>query len=483
MTPVDRILATFEAINRVPRCSHHEEAIGMWLLEWAAARGLAAERDAAGNVLIRVPAMHGLESALTVVVQGHMDMVCEKTPASAHNFDTDPIPLVRDGEWLRAHDTTLGADNGIAVAIALTLAESDCPHPPLELLITATEETGLVGAQRLAPGWVTGRELLNLDSEGEGVFTVGCAGGRDTNLTLAVERTPAPPGSIAKEIVVSGLEGGHSGIDIHRNRANANQLLARILADLTGSPAAVGRVAVASVDGGSARNAIARDAAAVVAVPPEAVARLETTVRHWQDAFRREYRATDPRLAAAVRDASPPTGVLVDSSSQTLVDLLAAMPHGVLRMSDEVPGLVETSTNFASVRTGSGTVEIATSQRSSSPTRLTAAALRIESLARLAGAAARGGASYPPWEPDMDSELLARAQRVYRAESGKDPAVQIIHAGLECGVIGAKYPGMQMISIGPTIDGAHSPDERLYLPSLERIWRFVTALLSDYGPA
>lgn len=478
-----QVVTLFEEINRIPRCSRNEERIRAWLLEWAAGHGLDAETDAAGNVLIRVPASPGFEDAPTIVMQGHMDMVCEKTPDSAHNFETDPIPVVAEGDWLRAHETTLGADNGIAIALALAVAVGDAPHPALEILITSDEETGLTGAQNLAAGWLRGTHLLNLDSEDEGVFTVGCAGGRDTIITVPVDLEPVPGELVTRELAVSGLQGGHSGVDIHLGRANANRLLVRALAELRSRLADHGGVRLASLRGGNAHNAIPRDAAAVIAYPEAAGARVQEAVSQLLEVFRAEYGSLEPGVGITLRTGTRPSDLFAEASTTRLLDALIAMPHGVVRMSSEVPGLVETSTNFATVRTNNDSVVIKTSQRSSYRSRLAEIAGRIEALARLAGAQAKNESSYPPWEPRMESELLGRAVEAYRETFSTEPVVEVIHAGLECGVIGSKYPEMEMISLGPTIQNPHSPDERLNVPSLGKVCRLIEALLASYADA
>lgn len=473
-----QVLTLFEQINRIPRCSKNEQAIAAWLRTWADDRSFPNEQDEIGNVLIRVPATEGLEGAPVIVLQGHMDMVCEKTSDSTHNFETDPITLVRDGEWIHAEDTTLGADNGIAIALALAFAEGEVPHPKLEILITVDEETGLTGAQNLQPGWLKGRQLLNIDSEDEGVFTVGCAGGRDTIITLRTEQESLPADLDVREVAVSGLQGGHSGVDIHLGRANANVLLVRTISALRSRLEPP--IRLAALRGGNAHNAIPRDASAIIAFPSGARAQVEAEIARELDTFRGEYGSLEPALQVTLRSATAPSDVFTESSARQIVDLLTGLPHGVVRMSSEVPGLVETSTNFATVRTHNDAVEIKTSQRSSYGSRLAEIATRIEAIARLAGAEVKNESSYPPWEPHMESELLGHSVEAYREAFGKDPVVEVIHAGLECGVIGSKYPEMQMISFGPTIQNAHSPDERLFVPSLDRICVFMETLFGAY---
>lgn len=481
-TSTERILEIFTQINEVPRCSRNEERIGAWLMNWASDHQLEAEQDQVKNVLIRVPASEGYEQAPTVVIQGHMDMVCEKTPDSTHHFGKDPIPVIRDGDWIRAKETTLGADNGIAIALALAVVEEGIPHPALEIIITVDEETGLTGAQELRAGWLTGTQLLNLDSEDDGIFTVGCAGGQTTYLTLPVAYEQTNGGSNGMKVTVSGLRGGHSGVDIHEQRANANVLLTRFLQAVDVALAREGKpyFSLASITGGSAHNAIPRDAEATLVLAAEHKTQLEEFVADFEKTLQAEHSSVEPGLALTVSECDTPTEVINDESARRLLDLLSAVPHGVLRMSADVEGLVETSTNIATIKNKNG-IEIGTSQRSSFASRLAEAAGRVTAAARLAGASVRVDSSYPAWEPDMESSLLARAKNVYNEQFGDDPVIEVIHAGLECGVIGAKYPGMEMISFGPTIKGAHSPEERLQVSTLSRAWQLLAALLASYG--
>ena len=472
----ESVLSIFTQLSAIPRCSKHEAGLARWLMAWAQEHGFSATEDEYHNVCITVPAKDAADAAVPVVLQGHTDMVCEKTPSSSHDFSQDGITIRSQDGWLTATETTLGADNGIAVAMALAVAADPAAiHPPLELLFTVEEETGLVGAQHLKPGRLTGRYLLNIDSEDEGVFTIGCAGGRDTDISLPIATTAAPDGD-AVELVVGGLEGGHSGIDIIHNRGNANVLLARILYALSGEQ----DIALAAVEGGNAHNAIPRDAKARLIVPASARIVLEQRVAALERELSLEYRATDPGLRAAlVGTPNRPERVLSAESAATAVRLMLALPHGVIRMSDDVRGLVETSTNFATIRTTDEAITIKTSQRSSSETRLAAIGAQITAVAELAGATWSIPSSYPPWEPNPGSALLERCKRVYLEYAGSEPVVDVIHAGLECGVIGATYPGMEMISFGPNIKHPHSPDERLELASLERVVDFTYALLRD----
>ena len=471
------VLRWFEAISRIPRRSGDEARVRAWLQGWAAERGLGHRADAAGNLVIEVPATSGYEDAPGVILQGHMDMVCEKAKGSGHDFSQDPIRLVTDGDWLRADMTTLGADNGIGIALGLAVADAgDVEHPPLELLFTVDEETGLTGARALEPGFVRGRVLLNLDSEDEGVLTVGCAGGQSTQIRMAPAQGAVPREHVALRVTVGGLSGGHSGVDIHDQRANAIQALARALQALGG----LGDLRLAAADGGTAHNAIPRDAEALVWLPGEASDAAHRAIAALEAALRVEYARTDPALAVSVTDAADASAMaLTAADTRRLTDLLLALPHGVDRRSPEIEGLVETSNNLATLTVRDGDARILTSQRSSSMARLRLLTDRITATARLAGADAESTAGYPAWTPNMDSPLLARCRALYEQLFGKPPVVEVIHAGLECGIIGARSPGLDMISFGPTIQNPHSPAERLHLPSVAPVYTLLCALLGS----
>jgi dipeptidase D len=473
----DAILEIFETINSIPRCSKNEQALAAWLMAWAAQRDLSYRCDAAGNLVIQVPAGPGAENAPLAVLQGHMDMVCEKTPESSHDFTRDPIRSHRSGDWLKAQGTTLGADNGIALALALHLVDDrELKRPALELLFTVDEESGLSGASRLDPDLIRGRILINIDSEDEGVFTIGCAGGEETQVSLDLERETMPGDLAAGFFRVGGLRGGHSGVDIAKRRANANGLLGRLLAR------ALERfdVRLVSLAGGSAHNAIPRDAQALVAVPVSDFAALEALADATQALFRREYGPADPDIQVTfARSAASTQAPLTAAATTRVADLLLALPHGVAGMSLEVEGLVETSCNLAILATDGETLKITSSQRSSSESRLDEMTARVTAVARLAGGRVARLNRYPAWQPEPASRLLARCQSVYRRVAGREPVVEIIHAGLECGLIGAKAPGMEMISIGPTLRNPHSPDEALHIPSVGRVRDFLAALLQD----
>lgn len=479
MTTTNRqtVLAHFEKISRIPRRSGNEEAIRAFLLAWAEGRGFATKTDPAGNLLVTVPASPGREGAPTLVLQSHLDMVCEKTPASRHDFDRDPLRLYIDGDWLRAEETTLGADNGIGIALALALAEdTELAHPALELLFTVAEETGLSGAANLAPGFFSGRLLLNLDSEDEGVFTIGCAGGRDSELALDLAYAPWPADHLHLELAVSGLQGGHSGVDIIEGRGNANVILVRALAEL-----GAGRDChLAGLHGGSAHNAIPREASARLAVPAGAAPPLQARLAAWTEALQRAM-PHEPRLALALTAmAEPGLRIYHPDLARRVLDLLLAAPDGVMAMSKQAPGIVESSVNLATIREGEGRLTVLLSQRSDKAAGLAWLVAKSEALARLAGATIETGVGYPGWAPDPASPLLLRARQVYRQLFGSEPAIEIIHAGLECGIIGAQNPGMEMLSLGPTVKNPHSPEEKLHLPSLDRFCPFLRELVGAF---
>lgn len=472
------ILDWFEKISAIPRCSKHEEKIGAFLLDWAGKNGFQSRKDKAGNVLIKVAASPGYEKSPTVVVQGHMDMVCEKTADSPHDFAKDPIRFVFEGEWLKADHTTLGADNGIALAMAMVLAlDKSLAHPPLELLFTVDEETGLTGANALQGDFLEGKILLNVDSEDEGVFTVGCAGGRDTHISLAAHYEDAPEGFVMCRVKAGGMTGGHSGVNINEERANAIRVLVRVLLQLRSRHDA----RLADISGGTAHNAIPRDAWADLFIPRDSFKDVERLVSEMEATLRREFAKTDPNLKVSAELQLETMGKrpLNTADSGRILDLLIALPHGVAAMSTEIKGLVETSNNEASVRIANSKLEIVTSQRSSVMSRLHALTWRIEAIARLAGADAVSGNGYPAWQPNLQSPLLARCKEVYRKLFRKDAHVEAIHAGLECGIIGDKKPGMDMISFGPTLKNPHSPDEKIHVGSIGMVWDFMVELLKS----
>jgi dipeptidase D len=458
----------FAALTRIPRPSHEEEQVVAHVLAWADAHGLATRRDDAGNLVVDVPATAGREDAPAVILQGHLDMVCEREPDSPNDPREGRIHVVRDGDWLTAEGTTLGADDGVAIAAMLAVAEDDgAPHGRLELLMTVAEEVGLAGAQALDPALLTGDLLLNLDSEEDGALTIGCAGSEEHVLTVEAPREPLPPAAEVVRVTAGGGRGGHSGMDITAGRANAVKLLAHALRG------AGDGVRIAAFDGGASRNAIPRDATAVVAGTGvrEAVAAADA-------AARRTHRDTDPGIRLAVEPAAAQDAWDAAATARFL-DLIATLPAGPLAMSPDFAGLVETSSSLGVARTEDGRVTLRCLSRSQDDDALAVAATQIAAAARLAGAAYESLGSYPAWRPDPDAPLLATARRTYAALFGAEPAVTATHGGLETALIGAKRPGLPMLSFGPEIEGPHAPGERLHVPSVDRFMRLLAALLDD----
>jgi dipeptidase D len=473
------ILRCFEEISKIPRCSKNEEKIIQWLLNWAKENRFESKKDSVGNVVIKVPASTGYEKSPVTVIQGHLDMVCEKTPDSPHDFSKDPIKLVYDGEWLTADRTTLGSDNGIAIAMAMVIAtDKESHHPPLELLFTVDEETGLTGANALAPGFIKGKLLINLDSEDEGVFTVGCAGGINTSLTMPLDFKTIPSGYQQVKVLAGGMKGGHSGIDIALGKANAIQILGRALLQIMNESV---DLRIADIKGGSAHNAIPRDAHAVVFLPKSDVSKSTKIVEKYNDIFGSEFHSTDPELKVTLTEDKEGNfdKCLTGAATKKLIEFVQIIPHGVEAMSPEIEGLVETSNNFANIKLEDKTVNVLTSQRSSLVSKLNALTARIESIPRFGGGEAVSSDGYPPWQPNMDSPLLARSVKLYEKMFNKKPVVEVIHAGLECGIIGDKNPGMDMISIGPDLRYPHSPDEKIHIGTISKVWDFLLELLKD----
>ncbi len=477
---IKAILDDFEQINAIPRCSKNEEQIGLWLKQWAETRQLAVKKDAAGNLLVKVPPTPGYENAPVIVIQGHMDMVCEKTPDSTHDFSKDPIKNIIDGDWLQADNTTLGADNGIAIALAMAVAgDESIAHPLLELLFTVDEETGLNGAKELEPGFIEGRVLLNVDSETEGVFTVGCAGGRHTHISRKLTLTEFGEESQFFNLNISGLHGGHSGIDIIKQRAGANKILARTLLRL----ATACDIQLVSIKGGTAHNAIARDADAVFACAAEHSGDLAGMVSEFERTVQTEYDTIESNLAinlSAAESAAQKKTALSVAETQTVINLLLSLPPGVMGMSTAFTDLVETSNNLATVAIKDDTLQILTSQRSLTGSRLDEITASIRATATLAGVNTGCDSEYPPWTPNMQSALLERCRKIYKQVFDQEVKVKSVHAGLECAIIGDKYAGMDMISFGPDLRDPHSPNEGLNIPSLGKVWQFMVALLASY---
>ena len=466
----------FNDILQIPRPSKHEEKITRYLIEYGVNKGFETLTDNVGNVLIRKPATKGNENRTWVCLQSHIDMVCEKNNDKDFDFQKDAIVPLLKGEWLHADGTTLGADDGIGVATALAILDStDIEHGPLECLFTVDEETGLTGASALKNDWLKSRILLNLDDEDLGEICVGCAGGIDTVMEIDYKTEAVNPDTQAFVVKVSGLKGGHSGDDINKGLGCANKLITRVLWAMSENLG----LRLSTMDGGNLRNAIAREALAVVTVPSANAEKLQHTVAEFEKAVRYEFRSTEPDLHVTAEKAEMPKSLMDKVSQDNLLNALYACAHGVLAMSREIPNFVETSTNLASVKMDDSKIHICTSQRSSVESAKHAAASKIEATFRLIGAKVSHSDGYPGWTPNPDSKVLKVAADAYRRLFNEEPTIRAIHAGLECGLIGEKYEGMDMISFGPTLRGVHSPDERLEIATVEKFWRHVIEILKN----
>lgn len=469
----EKILSIFKEITRIPRESGHEEKIVEYLVNFAKEHGLEYKTDDVNNVVITRPASKGYEDRSTIVLQGHTDMVCEKNAGFEHDFAKDPIRYVIEDGWMIAKDTTLGADCGIGVAAQLAALIDPAPCGKIECLFTSSEETGMDGAFGLKPGFITGKTLINLDSEDEGELFIGCAGGLDTTAVFNYIPESLPADAKCFSVRIFNGVGGHSGDDINKGRANAVQLLARFLNDCLSS--ADFKLSLCCIDGGNKRNAIARESSATVALTGD-----EAAFKSDWDSFsadvKGEYSVTEPDLSFALESVPAPAFTFDTDSAMRIVRGLYAAPHGVLSMSADIPGLVETSTNLASVKMLEGNkVRVGTSQRSSITSARRAAAAKVEASFLLAGAEVTHEGEYPGWKPTLDSEILRRSVASYKKLFGVEPAVKAIHAGLECGLFLEIYPDLDMISFGPTLRGVHAPGERLDLASLDKF----TLLLDD----
>lgn len=465
----------FSSLLAIPRPSGHEAQVAKHLAEVARKHGFQAAQDSVGNLVITVPPTKGREKAPAVILQGHLDMVAEKNRDTKHDFLKDPIRPQIEGEWIRATGTTLGADNGIGVAAAMACAtDPSVVHGPLQLLFTVDEETGLTGAMKLDASLLQGKTLLNLDSEEDGVLFVGCAGGSDTHLFFAPAWNAVPRGVSPYRLEVKGLRGGHSGLNIVENRGNALKLLARILAGavIEGIPFHLG-----SFSGGSKHNAIPREAEAVVLLNAVDEPRLRAVLEGCERSFRTELEGIDEGLALSLSPGGDAARAMTEEDRNRFLHLLLALPHGVLGMSQAIQGLVETSSNLAVVEADGDRLKVVASSRSSVGPALSAVLLSIRAIGHLAGAEVRPRDGYPGWKPNMASPVLGVVREVYAKRWGKEPKVTAIHAGLECGLLGDKVPGMDMISFGPEMQGVHSPDERLNIPSVGRFFDALREVL------
>ncbi len=466
----------FLALTRIPRPPKHEEAAREHVLGWARERGLATEVDDAGNVVVHVPASTGREQAPVVVLQAHLDMVCERDADSPNDPLEGRIEAVRDGDWVAAVGTTLGADDGIGVAGAMAAAEDpSTPHGPLELLFTVSEEQGLDGAKALAPELVAGRLLLNLDGTSSDALTVGCAGSAHTFVRLQLESAVPPAGYETFAVRISGVRGGHSGGDIDKGRINAIKALGRVLA--RGQERVSFRLA--SLDGGVSRNAIPREARAIVVLPPESAEEFRDAAAGELAALRGQYAASDDGILVSVESREPVVRAADEASTAKAVNLLAALPNGVVALHPHLPGVVETSTSLTVADTSESTLTLSSMTRSASAPALEDVVVTIQAAARLAGASVEVLRSYPPWQPDLDSHLLAGARATFARLFDSEPRLEVVHGGLECAVIGEKLPGVEMLSIGPDIEGLHAPGERLSISGTQRFYRLLVALLDD----
>lgn len=465
----------FEEICQVPRPSKKEGKIIAYLLDWAKKHNLEARRDEAGNVVIKKPATPGRENAPTVVLQAHMDMVCEKNSDTVHDFDKDPIRPYVDGEWVRAHGTTLGADDGIGMAAQMAvLTSTDIAHGPIECLFTVDEETGLTGAFALQPGFISGNILLNLDSEDEGEMFIGCAGGIDTVIKLNYNLEKTDANGFAVQVQVKGLQGGHSGDDINKGRGNAIKILNRFLWDLNKKHG----IRLAKLEGGNLRNAIAREATATFVIDTRHKEDVRVDFNVYAAEMEKVWAITEPGLQLALESTELPAEVLTAHDTEALINSLYACPHGVFSMSYRMPGLVETSTNLAAVRfTEGNTILITTSQRSDVDSEKFNIANMVEAVFKMAGASVEHGEGYPGWAPNPNSPVVKVAVESYKRLFGKEPIVRSIHAGLECGLFLEKYPNMDMVSFGPTLRGVHSPDEKVNIKTVEMWWSHLVDML------
>ena len=466
----------FEEICQYPRPSKKEDKIAEYVFSVGKKLGLKTEKDKFGNILIRKPATAGKENLKTVVLQSHIDMVCEKNRDVEHDFDNDPIQPYIDGDWVKAKGTTLGADNGIGAATALAVLESkDIEHGPIEALFTLDEETGLTGASSLKKGWLKADILINMDSEELGTLFIGCAGGKNTAAKFKAKMEKAPKNYSSFELKVDGLKGGHSGLEIHVGRGNAVKIVNRLIWEYSQDYI----IRLASINGGNKHNAIPREAFAVVAVPKKDEKKLKKFVKKYNETVKAEFAAVEPDLSVSIEKHEMPAKVMDEKTQRKLVNALYAVPHGVIKMSKDIQGLVETSTNLAVVETSGKNVNIVTSQRSSVASENEDIVDMTTSVLQLAGAEVSYGDGYPGWKPDVNSDILKVFKSTFTRMYGKEPEVTAIHAGLECGIIKEKYPDMDMISFGPTMFGVHSPDEKLQISTVPEFWKQLTNSLKN----
>ena len=466
----------FEEICKYPRSSRNEEKIAGYIVSVGQRNNLETLRDEFGNVLIRKPATPGKENLTPVVLQGHLDMVAEKNNDIQHNFDKDPITPYIDGDWVKAKGTTLGSDNGIGVAAALAVLESeDIEHGPLEAIFTLDEETGLFGAQALKPGFLKASVLLNLDSEEDGTLYIGCAGGQNTIVKIKYGQKDVPDNTSAIELKVTGLKGGHSGLDINTGRGNAIKIIARLLHELNYKFG----IRLVNINGGSKHNAIPRECFAVMRAAKKTKDQILSYIENYNNIVKAELANVEPNLNVTASEIKSRSKVIDKSSAANIINSLYSVPNGVIKMSADIEGLVETSTNLAVIVTKGKTVEITLSQRSSVESEKIDISNTINALFKLAKAEVNQADGYPGWKPNIKSPVLGVLKCVYKDLYGTEPLVKAIHAGLECGIINERYPGMDMISFGPTIVGAHSPDEKVQISTVSKFWNLLVNVLKN----
>lgn len=465
----------FAEINKIPRPSHKEQKMGAFLVDFGKKHGLETLQDSTGNVLIRKPATKGMENLKTTVLQSHMDMVCEKEAGLNFDFEKDAIQTYIDGDWLKAKGTTLGADDGIGVAMQMAiLADDTIQHGPLECLFTVCEEEGLNGAMGLEAGFMKADYLINLDSEDEGLIFVSCAGGANTKATFNVDLEDTPANQFFFKIQISGLTGGHSGDDIEKKRANANKLLARLLEAFKKYD-----IRIADIQSGGLHNAIPRDGYAVACVPTQFKENLRVDFNVMTAEFEEEFSATEQNMRFKLESTHPTAKVIDKTSGNNLITALVSVPNGVLAMDQNIPDFVETSSNLASIHLNKDKVNIVTSQRSNIMSARKNASAMVRGVFSLAGADAETGEGYPGWKLDPNSPLLSITVEAYKRLFAKDPKIRAIHAGLECGLFSLKYPHVDMVSFGPTLRGVHSPEERLLIPTVQKVWEHLLETLKN----
>ena len=466
----------FSKLNAVPRPSKKEERVIQFMLDFGDSLGLETFKDDVGNVIIRKPASPGMENRKMITLQSHLDMVHQKNSATDFNFETQGIQMLIDEDWVRAKGTTLGADNGMGVAAIMSLLESsDISHPPLEALFTIDEETGMTGAQGLQANILKGKILLNLDTEEDDEIDIGCAGGVDITASRSYKQKEVLQNSSAYQIIIKGLQGGHSGMDIHKGFGNANKIMNRLLYTISNNY----EIGIANINGGSLRNAIPRESVSAIVVNAAEKVSFEEKFRVWAGSIKEEYSFLEKNMTIELRDIILPKYVMEISAQQQLLKAIYAAHNGVYSMSAAIPDLVETSNNIARVEVGEGKVLIGCLTRSSVETSKIDLANSLKSAFELAGCEVNFSGEYPGWEPNPNSDILKVLKEQYTTLFKETPKVVACHAGLECGILGQHYPDIDMISFGPTIKGAHSPDERVSISSVEKFWKYLLEILKN----